>query len=374
MEEGDGGEQFHRNEAISAVADDGGFVMVDEEEEDYEDLYNDVNIGETFHNHNTNNQTMTRNEDADEEEEEKKVETDHPTVSMNVDVVGEQEIQEKGGVGVGFSGNESVSKGAAGGGDLRIELGQSSGRLVEKETEMVDNRSQGVMRQQMNGGAVGNNEGFARQGGGGYGPGNGGVGVGVGGAGGGYGAGNNGGGGGNNGGVGGGGGSTMLFVGDLLWWTTDADIEGEVCRYGNVREVKFFEEKASGKSKGYCQVEFYDPAAATACKDGMNGHLFNGKPCVVAYASSPYSIRRMGEAQVNKNQAMAQSNLPPGRMGGNDGGGRGGGNNMQTGGGFRGGDAGGRGYGRGNWGRGRGQVGPMRNRMGGNGFGQGGRG
>ncbi|PIA41654.1 hypothetical protein AQUCO_02200231v1 [Aquilegia coerulea] len=117
----------------------------------------------------------------------------------------------------------------------------------------------------------------------------------------------------------------------------------------------------------------------------MNGHVFNGRPCVVEYGS-PYSVRRMGEAQVNKTQGIVQSNTPPGRRGVNEGGG----SNMPMAGNYQGGD-GNRSYGRGNWGRGnaqgmggRGQGGPMRNRMagmgagrgimgngGGNGFGQG---
>ncbi|GAB2224973.1 hypothetical protein Droror1_Dr00005754 [Drosera rotundifolia] len=45
---GDGGgigNQFNRNEAISAFADDG---FLAEEDDDYEDLYNDVNVGEGF--------------------------------------------------------------------------------------------------------------------------------------------------------------------------------------------------------------------------------------------------------------------------------------------------------------------------------------
>ncbi|KAH9331369.1 hypothetical protein KI387_003477, partial [Taxus chinensis] len=94
----------------------------------------------------------------------------------------------------------------------------------------------------------------------------------------------------------GGGAGTMLFVGELHWWTTDAELEAELSKYGRVKEVKFFDEKASGKSKGYCQVEFYDSAAASACKEGMNGHIFNGRSCVVAYAS-PHTVRQMGAAQ-----------------------------------------------------------------------------
>ncbi|KAJ8500195.1 hypothetical protein OPV22_010747 [Ensete ventricosum] len=50
--------------------------------------------------------------------------------------------------------------------------------------------------------------------------------------------------------------------------------------------------------------------AAAACEEGMNGDMFDGRPRLVAIAS-PYTIRRMGENQMNKNQqVMAQSQLP----------------------------------------------------------------
>ncbi|XP_076933778.1 uncharacterized protein LOC143599790 [Bidens hawaiensis] len=131
-------------------------------------------------------------------------------------------------------------------------------------------------------------------------------------------------------------GATTLFVGELHWWTTDAELENVLSHYGRVKEIKFFDERASGKSKGYCQVDFYDSSAATACKDGMNGYVFNGRPCVVAFAS-PQSIRQMGASYSNKSQSQpVQSQAePPGRRPVNDMAGRGGGN-----------------YGRGNWGRG----------------------
>ncbi|ERN05733.1 uncharacterized protein LOC18433917 [Amborella trichopoda] len=96
------------------------------------------------------------------------------------------------------------------------------------------------------------------------------------------------------------GGGTTLYIGDLHWWTTDADLERELSKYGVVKELKFFEERAAGKSKGYCQVEFHHPNSTLACQEGMNGHLFNGRPCVVVRAS-PESIRRMGETRMNKN-------------------------------------------------------------------------
>lgn len=402
MDEGEGTDQmdqFHRNEAISAVADEG--FLGEEEDDDYEDLYNDVNVGEGFL------QSMRKNEDLggggfrNEVVEEKKVEQHQPQPPLvaqeaGVSIPGVGGGSGEGGGGgrvgdgynqnMGFRGNEMGLKGGVGSGPsvgggtgIRVELGQGSSKMNEFE-EQSGNTSVGVhgivqqqpqQQQQQQPpppqqqppphiGAVGNvgnmgGDNMVRQGSvGGTVNGVGGNSVaGVGGPGG-----------------GGGGGGTILFVGDLHWWTTDAELEGELCKYGQVKEVKFFDEKASGKSKGYCQVEFYDPSAATACKEGMNGHLFNGRPCVVAFAS-PFSVKRMGEAQVNRNQQMAQTSVSQTRRGPNDAGVKAGGNNITTGGNYQGGDNN-RGYGRGNWGRGnaqnmgnRGPVGPMRNRGGG---------
>lgn len=103
-----------------------------------------------------------------------------------------------------------------------------------------------------------------------------------------------------------GGGGTMLFVGDLHWWTTDAELETALSEFGALKNLKFYEERASGKSKGYCQVEFYDHAAAYACKEGMNGRKFHGRPCLVAFAS-PRTILQMGTAQVEKAQAQLRA-------------------------------------------------------------------
>ncbi|KAH7366098.1 hypothetical protein KP509_18G063400 [Ceratopteris richardii] len=102
------------------------------------------------------------------------------------------------------------------------------------------------------------------------------------------------------------GGGTMLFVGELHWWTTDVELETALLEFGALKNLKFFEERASGKSKGYCQVEFYDHSAALACKEGMNGRKFHGRPCLVAFAS-PRTIVQMGTAQVEKAQAQVRA-------------------------------------------------------------------
>ncbi|KAL2484488.1 RNA-binding (RRM/RBD/RNP motif) family protein [Abeliophyllum distichum] len=147
-------------------------------------------------------------------------------------------------------------------------------------------------------------------------------------------------------------GNTMLYVGELHWWTTDAELEVVLTQYGKVKEIKFFDERASGKSKGYCQVEFYDPPAAAACKEGMNGYIFNGRACVVAFAT-PQTIKQMGAQAQAQAQSQSQSQpQPQGRRPLNDGVGRGNGTNYPSG-------DGGRNFGRGGWGRG-GQQGPNR--------------
>ncbi|PSS26919.1 Cleavage and polyadenylation specificity factor subunit like [Actinidia chinensis var. chinensis] len=162
-------------------------------------------------------------------------------------------------------------------------------------------------------------------------------------------------------------GETMLYVGELHWWTTDADLESVLSQYGRVKEIKFFDERASGKSKGYCHVEFYDAAAAAVCKEGMNGHAFNGRACIVTFASQQ-TVKQMPSSYMNKNQVQPQSQSqgrrPMNDGLGRDGVGRGGGMNQP------GGDAG-RNFGRGGWGRGgqgilnRGSGGgPMRGRGG----------
>ncbi|KAJ0261608.1 RNA recognition motif domain-containing protein [Hirschfeldia incana] len=352
----DEGDQFHRNEAISAVADEG--FMAEEEDDDFDDLYNDVNVGEGF-------LQSVRKKDEEKvkiEEEEEAEEVSIPgLVGESVAAVKSEAESDTGGAsGNGVVKDQEIKdneinhqqKSSSSGG-IKVELGQGPNRasdVVVVEAPRGNNVSQGLLpppppppQESLMRPVVGNGGAMIHMPGGGG---------------------------------GGGGGGTFLFVGDLHWWTTDAEVEAELCKYGAVKEVRFFDEKASGKSKGYCQVEFYDATAATACKEGMDGFEFNGRPCVVAFGN-PHSIKRMGEAQVNRNQQALLAK----RAGG-------GGaadpppskpvlttpatNNNFVGGSFQGEEN--RGFGRGSWGRGNaqgmgGRGGQMRNRPGGGGMG-----
>ncbi|KAF3563636.1 hypothetical protein DY000_02017278 [Brassica cretica] len=351
-----------------------------EEDDDYDDLYNDVNVGDAFlQSARKTDEVESRNE----EKEKVKTEGEEPVLgtpeaeisipglvgeSVAVKEEAESEAGEGSVTGVvvassGYGAQErkvgDVSQQVPGGG-LRVELGQAPTRANDAEAPKGNNFSQGVLPPPPSLGnngnlmrpVLGNANGVTPPGPGGNMVGNGAIihmpGV----------------------GNGGGGGVTTLFIGELHWWTTDAELEAELCKYGTVKEVRFFDEKANGKSRGYCQAEFYDPMAAAACKEGMDGYEFNGRPCVVEIAP-PYMVKRLGEAQVNRSQ-QAQAALAQAKRGGpadppskpviatttNNNGGN-----------FQGGEN--RGFGRGNWGRGnaqgmggRGPGGQMRNRPG----------
>ena len=42
-------------------------------------------------------------------------------------------------------------------------------------------------------------------------------------------------------------GASRLFVGEVHWWTTDAEVESVLSKYGRVKEFKFFDGKRSAR-------------------------------------------------------------------------------------------------------------------------------
>lgn len=47
-----------------------------------------------------------------------------------------------------------------------------------------------------------------------------------------------------------------LYIGNLTWWTSDADITDAISNLGvtDVSDIKFFENRANGQSKGFCVI------------------------------------------------------------------------------------------------------------------------
>ncbi|KAK9091858.1 hypothetical protein Syun_026769 [Stephania yunnanensis] len=111
---------------------------------------------------------------------------------------------------------------------------------------------------------------------------------------------------------------TVLFVGELEHWTTDAQIEEQLHNYGaRDYEVRFFTDVLNGRSIGHCKVRFRDADHAKACMEGMNGHVFNGKPCTVSF-KPPESLRRKIE-DLKREWYLYNSSLNPSFPGRNTG-------------------------------------------------------
>lgn len=262
MEENEGGGSGdgHWDEVISALADDG--FLVEEDDDDCGDLHNNMNVGENFL------QSVRKNE-----EEEKAVELRQKTGNAAATAA------------IVASG---ISSGVDGSRDMAVrgnEMGESgkTADIANNASSNIENReiiqrptaaSANVLGNARNVGSSGNGSMVSGNATGSMG---------------------------SIGALGGGDGSggTILIVVNLLWWTTDAEVELELSRYGAVKEVVFYDEIASGKSNGYCRAEFCEPAAAMACREGMDGHHFNGRACVVRF-SSPPSLKSMEEARMNR--------------------------------------------------------------------------
>lgn len=70
-------------------------------------------------------------------------------------------------------------------------------------------------------------------------------------------------------------GGSALYIGNLAWWTTDAELEAQCAEFGEVSQLTTYEDKTNGKSKGYVMVEFASPAAATACRQKLSGYVWH---------------------------------------------------------------------------------------------------
>jgi hypothetical protein len=62
-----------------------------------------------------------------------------------------------------------------------------------------------------------------------------------------------------------------VFIANMQWWTTDADVEALCAKHGRVTDVKFKADKPTGRSLGVVQVTFAEPEAAAAFKHHMDG-------------------------------------------------------------------------------------------------------
>ena len=71
-----------------------------------------------------------------------------------------------------------------------------------------------------------------------------------------------------------------LFVGNLPWSATDADLQAKFAEFGSVISARIVSDKFSGKSRGFGFVDMEDDAAKAAIEK-MNGYKWGDRELTV---------------------------------------------------------------------------------------------
>jgi RNA recognition motif-containing protein len=82
-----------------------------------------------------------------------------------------------------------------------------------------------------------------------------------------------------------------IFVGNLTYSATDADLRQLFEQYGAVDKINIITDRDTGRSKGFGFVEMPESQAATAAMQGLNGKELDGRALTVNEAK-PREPRR----------------------------------------------------------------------------------
>jgi len=70
----------------------------------------------------------------------------------------------------------------------------------------------------------------------------------------------------------------QLYVGNLPWSTTEADLQGMFTEYGKVASADVITDRETGRSRGFGFVELEDDAEAARAISDLNGKDMEGRP------------------------------------------------------------------------------------------------
>ncbi len=72
-----------------------------------------------------------------------------------------------------------------------------------------------------------------------------------------------------------------LYVGNLSYSATNADLEGLFAPFGSVRSVEVIQDRETGRGKGFAFVEMASDQEAAAAIAGLSGKEHDGRPLTV---------------------------------------------------------------------------------------------
>lgn len=78
--------------------------------------------------------------------------------------------------------------------------------------------------------------------------------------------------------------STNIYVGNLTFDTTSADLERLFGEHGEVTKAQVITERESGRSRGFGFVEMANSEAAQSAISTLNGHSVDGRNLTVNVA------------------------------------------------------------------------------------------
>ncbi len=70
---------------------------------------------------------------------------------------------------------------------------------------------------------------------------------------------------------------TNIFVGNLSYQATQADLQAAFEAYGNVERVNLITDRDSGQPRGFAFIEMSDPQAAQTAISSLNGAELYGR-------------------------------------------------------------------------------------------------
>lgn len=110
----------------------------------------------------------------------------------------------------------------------------------------------------------------------------------------------------------------QLYIGNLTWWTTDQDIMDAIVSVGvgDFQEVKFFENRANGQSKGFCVITLGSEASMRIVMDNLPKKELNGQAPVVTLPSKQALNNFESQQKTRPTPPVPQNQKPMGMMGG----------------------------------------------------------